>query len=60
MRLTLVVDRLPSDKMKVSSLAWDEPHVLLAGEVLQVRNKANQLHITRLPVSAAELEQEQG
>jgi hypothetical protein len=44
---TLNVKRDTDGKMRVASLLWEIPKVILPGEVLEVRNVDGSLHIAR-------------
>jgi hypothetical protein len=54
-KFTVTVDRAPEGKIKVTSLSWDEPAMIYPGQVLQVRNKDNQLYAVRRPVNPDEM-----
>jgi hypothetical protein len=44
---TLTVRRETDGKIRVGSLLWETPKVILHGEVLQIRNVGGSLHIAR-------------
>ena len=44
---TLVLTREAGGKIRVTSLLWPEPKVILKDEVLEVRNVDGRLHIAR-------------
>jgi len=44
---TLALTREAGGKIRVTSLLWPEPKVILRGEVLEVRNVDGRLHIAR-------------
>jgi hypothetical protein len=48
-RITIVVDRQPDGKMRVTSTSWDGERVLLRDQVLEVRYATadGRLHIAR-------------
>jgi hypothetical protein len=48
-KATIVVDRLPEGKIRVTSTSWDGEKVILRDQVLEVRNVEGRLHIARKP-----------
>jgi hypothetical protein len=44
---TLAIKREDGGKVRVTSLLWPEPKVILKGEVLEIRNVDGSLHIAR-------------
>ena len=46
---TLALARDPGGNIRVTSLLWPEPKVILKGEVLEVRNVDGRLHIACKP-----------
>jgi hypothetical protein len=44
---TLVIRREDGGKMRVTSRHWEDPKVLLRGEVLEIRNVDGRLHVAR-------------
>jgi hypothetical protein len=44
---TLNVKREDGGKIRVGSLLWETPKVILHGEVLEIRNVSGSLHIAR-------------
>jgi hypothetical protein len=46
---TLVVKREDDGKIRITSLLWPEPKVILKGEVLEIRNADGSLHLARKP-----------
>jgi hypothetical protein len=44
---TLTVSREAGGKVRITSLLWPEPKVLLRDEVLEIRNVEGRLHIAR-------------
>ena len=48
-RITIVIERLPDGKMRITSSSWDSEKVLLRDQVLEVRNASadGRLHIAR-------------
>jgi hypothetical protein len=48
-RITIVVERQPDGKMRVTSASWDGEKVLMRDQVLEVRNATadGRLHIAR-------------
>ena len=45
--ITLALKREKDGKIRVTSLLWEAPKVILKGEVLEVRNVDGRLHIAR-------------
>src|SRR5271156_2764645 len=50
-----LLERLPEGKIRVTSLAWDEPKVFLAGQSLEVRNKDGVLVLARKGVDSEDV-----
>jgi hypothetical protein len=48
-KATIVVERQPDGKMRVTSGSWDGEKVILKDQVLEVRNVEGRLHIARKP-----------
>jgi hypothetical protein len=46
---TLVLKREDGGKIRVASMLWPEPKVILRREVLEVRNVDGRLHVARKP-----------
>jgi hypothetical protein len=48
-RITIVIERQPDGKMRVTSTSWDGERVLMRDQVLEVRNATGdgRLHIAR-------------
>jgi hypothetical protein len=46
---TLAVARIDGGKIRVTSLLWPEPKVILKDEVLEIRNVDGRLHIACKP-----------
>jgi hypothetical protein len=48
-RITIVIERQPDGKMRVTSTSWDGERVLMRDQVLEVRNATgdSRLHIAR-------------
>jgi hypothetical protein len=44
---TLTLKREDGGKIRIASLLWDSPKVLLPGEVLEIRNVGSSLHVAR-------------
>ena len=48
-KTTLVCERQPDGKIRVTSGSWDHEKVILPDQVLEVRNVDGRLHIARKP-----------
>ena len=48
-KVTIVIERQPDGKMRVTSGSWDGEKVILRDQVLEVRNVDGRLHIARQP-----------
>lgn len=48
-KATIVIERQPDGKMRVTSGSWDGEKVILRDQVLEVRNVEGRLHIARKP-----------
>jgi hypothetical protein len=48
-KATIVIERQPDGKMRVTSGSWDGEKVILRDQVLEVRNVDGRLHIARKP-----------
>jgi hypothetical protein len=48
-KVTVVIERQPDGKMRVTSGSWDGEKVILRDQVLEVRNVEGRLHIARKP-----------
>jgi hypothetical protein len=46
-RATIVIERQPDGKMRVTSGSWDGEKVFLRDQVLEVRNVEGRLHVAR-------------
>jgi hypothetical protein len=44
---TIVIERQPDGKMRVTSGSWDGEKVILKDQVLEVRNVDSRLHVAR-------------
>lgn len=44
---TLVVEKAPEGKIRVTSGSWDGEKVILKGQVLELRNVDERLHVAR-------------
>ena len=48
-KISIVVERQPDGKLRVTSGSWDGEKVILHDQVLEVRNVDGRLHIARKP-----------
>ena len=48
-KCTLVIERLPDGKIRLTTAAWEDGRTLLANEVLELRSRDNQVHLLRKP-----------
>jgi hypothetical protein len=48
-KATIVIERQPDGKMRVTSGSWDGEKVILRDQVLEVRNVDGRLHVARKP-----------
>ena len=48
-KATIVIERQPDGKMRVTSGSWDGEKVILKDQVLEVRNVDGRLHVARKP-----------
>ncbi len=48
-KASIIVERQPDGKMRVTSGSWDGEKVILRDQVLEVRNVDGRLHIARKP-----------
>ena len=48
-KTTIVIERQPDGKMRVTSGSWDREKVFLRDQVLEVRNVEGRIHVARKP-----------
>ena len=48
-KATIVIERQPDGKMRVTSGSWDGEKVFFPDQVLEVRNVEGRLHVARKP-----------